>query len=166
MPGIAGPTSVSGRGPKREKIRGSSMGEGLSYGSVTRYRCRSRAEALVMDGHRGAKPGQVPEEGAVGVGKSKAAGRGRIAQVAAPVVVVQTGSVAGEVLGEQNVLQVVAAWPETRNADGVAVHRFIRHAPADGEHAEGRRTRPGTVDRERGQDGLIAVVSDEHGRLA
>src|SRR5712691_2441647 len=166
MPRIAGTTSVSATAPKSERIRGNSMAGGSFLGSDTRCRCRSRAEALVMDRHRGAKPGPAPQERAVGVRQPQAAVRGGIAPVAAPVVVVQAGPVAGEVLGEQDVLQVVAAWPKTGNADGVAVHRLIGDAPADGEHANGRRTRAGAVDRQRSEDWLITLVGDEHGRLA
>src|SRR5713226_6834366 len=101
-----------------------------------------------MDGHQGAKPGPAPEERAVGVREPKAAVRGRIAPVAAPVVVVQAGPVTREVLGEQDVLKVVAAWPKTGNADCVAIHRLIRDATTDGEHPDGRRTCPCAVDRE------------------
>src|SRR5713226_4952516 len=163
MPRIAGTTSVSATAVKRERIRGTSMGGGLFlYGSVTRHRCMSRADALVMDGHRGAEPSPGPEERAVGVGEPEATVRGRVAPVAAPVVVVQAGPVAGEVLREQDVLQVVAAWPKTGNADGVAIHRFVGDATTDGEHADGRRPGTRAVDRERGQDRLIAVVGDEH----
>src|ERR1700730_4664437 len=99
MPRIAGTTSVSATAPKREKMRVSSMGwwGALSYGSM-RYRCISRADALVMDGHRDANPGPAPQERAIGVCEPKAAVRGRISPLAAPVVVVQAGSVAGEVL--------------------------------------------------------------------
>src|SRR5437016_884803 len=135
-------------------------GGALSNCSVTRYRCRSRAEALVMDGHRRAKPGPGPQERTVGVGQPQATMRGRIAPVAAPVVVVQAGPVAGEVLGKQDVLQVVAARPKTGNTDGVAVHRLVGDAPADGEHADRRRTRTRTVDCQRGENWLIAIVGD------
>src|SRR5216684_924045 len=93
---------------------------------------------LVVDGYQRAQPGPIPEKSTVGVREPKAAVRGGVAPIAAPVVVVKACPVAGEVLREQHVLQVVAAGPEPRDADGVAVHGFIRHTPADGVHAEGR----------------------------
>ena len=67
---------------------------------------------------------------------------------AAPVVVVETGAIAREVLREQHVGQVIAAGPKPRDADRVAIHRFVRHAAEDGEHANRRRSRPGAFDRE------------------
>jgi len=48
-------------------------GWGSFFGSVTRYRCRSRADPLVMDRHWGAQPGPVPQESAVGVREPEAA---------------------------------------------------------------------------------------------
>src|SRR5215207_3410636 len=58
----------------------------------------------------------TPEERAIGVRQAEAAVRGAVAPVAAPVVVVNAGAVAGEVLRKQDVGEVVAARREARRA--------------------------------------------------
>src|SRR4051812_35742520 len=96
-------------------------------------RITSPTRALVVDGQRRADMGPFPQQCAVAVGQPEAAVRPGVAPVAAPVVVVEAGTIAGEVLGEQDVGQVVAAGPEARDADGVAVHRLVGDAPKNGE---------------------------------
>src|SRR3982074_2024333 len=105
--------------------------------------CRWRS---VVDYHRRSQMGPLPEPGAVGVVQAKAAVAASIAPHAAPVVVVQAGAVAGEVLGEQDVGQVVPAWTKGGNANRVAVHRFVGHAAQDRKDASRGRPRSRAFD--------------------
>src|SRR6266536_4556268 len=122
----------------------------------------TRPTPLVVDVHRSAEGGPAPEKGAVGVREAQTAVRGGVAPVAAPVVVVQAGAIAGEVLREQHVGQEVPAWPKPRDANRVTVHRLVRYPADDPEHAERRRPRARAMNRQRRQHGPIVLVRGEH----
>src|SRR6266851_753743 len=81
-----------------------------------------------------------------------------IAPHTAPVVVVQAGAVAREVLGEQYIGQVVATRTEARDTDRVAVHGFVGDASDNREHAGWRRPRTGALDGQERVDWRIALV--------
>src|SRR6185436_12259185 len=94
-------------------------------------------------------------EAAVGAG---------VAPAAAPVVVVQAGAVAGEVLGEEYVGQVVATGAEAGDADGVAVHRLVGDAPQNGEYAGWGGAVARAFDGQERVDRVAALVDGHAGR--
>src|SRR5947209_14245727 len=166
---MAGTTSVSANAPKSEKMRGSSIRVWCQSpsGRLDAGVVPSRARSLsVMYGDGGAEAGPGPQNGAVGVGQAQAAVRGGVAPVATPVVVVKAGAVACEVLGEEYVGQVVAAWAEAWDADRVAVHRLVGDPTDNGEDAQWRGARSSAVDGQCGEHRRRAFIRDQHGRFS
>src|ERR1700687_485760 len=100
------------------------------------------SRCLRKDQDRSTYLGPVPGELGFVVGDPQAAVRTGVAPVAAPVVVVNAGSVGREVLREQDVLQVVPARRVARDRRiyALAGHGLVRDSPQDA--VEARRGRP------------------------
>ena len=91
----------------------------------------------------------------------------RVAPVAAPVVVVNAGAVGGEVLGEQHVLEVVAARRVARNrgVDPLAGHRFVRYPPQDVVDARRRTVGNRPLEGQRRPDWRTIFECGQHCRV-
>src|SRR5438552_7030396 len=101
---------------------------------------RGRDRRTLVVGHdRGAIVDPDPEPVGIVVSQTETAVAAGVAEVARPVVVVQGGAVAGEILGKEHVLDVVATRGVPRDAEPLAAHRVVRDPSHDAERANGGR---------------------------